>query len=225
MLNSKYFQVVGGGIIFATILVFAQNWLNDNYPALRLISFVLILLLVLCWLVYLVTRRLRDLYSSTRFAVQALIFDSEGRVLFYSHPYHGKRIPPGGRANFNEFPEEALTRCLKERLGMSESDYTFDIAIHQSARPLLGDIGNVVRIHEPFLIQRELRKQRFLVNSHYDFIYVLKYIGDGRFPATGRYAPVRFLEMAEIEKLVDRRETFSDVLEACKRVILARGHK
>jgi hypothetical protein len=128
-------------------------------------------------------------------------------------------LPPGGRVKRSEFPNEAIQLRLEERLGLNPRDYKFDERFHHGINSKSGYLGEVQRQAAPFLVQRELHRQRAFVKFHYDFFYVLKLLSDDVSFADSDYQPVYFVSLDGLKEMVEQRTTYPDVLDAYQRVL------
>jgi ADP-ribose pyrophosphatase YjhB (NUDIX family) len=201
-------------VLLGLVVALAATWVGEQFHPTTVIAIVVVVGLVAIWLLILVSRVILQIVTAGRYAVEALIFDDDGRVLLYFHPYHKVFLPPGGRCRRGEFPEQALVRNLHSRLGIKESDWLYDRRFHIGVREQNKDLGTVVRIPEPWIVQREERRQRHFVARHYDFIYVLRYKGSGKWSGTHSIV-ANFYPLKEIERILDRKELWPDVYDAC----------
>jgi ADP-ribose pyrophosphatase YjhB (NUDIX family) len=175
--------------------------------------------LFLTWIAYVVARIVFTVVTQGRYAVEAFILDSENRLLVYHHPHHKMDIPPGGRANLFELPHNALVRHLEERVGLAREQYEYVRQFHHGLEDNKADLGRVERVPAPFLVQRELRRQRGFIRFHYDFVYVLR-LKESAIPiATARYAPVHFVTFIEIERMVASNRSFPDIQNAYGKIL------
>jgi hypothetical protein len=69
------------------------------------------------------------------------------------------------------------------------------------------------------MVQRELRKQRSFIRSHYDFVYVLLLIDPNPNFDNVKWAPVHFVGLHDLQDMVAQRRTFPDVLDLYRRTL------
>ena len=154
-----------------------------------------------------------------RYAVEALILNDADELLMCWHPHHKCMIPPGGRVGRTEFPHDAIRRRLQARIGLAATQYHFDPRFHHGLDSNSGDLGRVQRVAAPFMVQRELHKQRTLSRFHYDFIYVLRLSDPAPNFDKAKFAPVHFVNLGALEQMVAQRRTFPDVLDLYNRTL------
>jgi hypothetical protein len=212
------YGLLGGAAIDLIASLGAQK-VSSDFPYVYRHFFVLVTIALLFWIVYFTIRWLLIILTSGRYAVEALILDNDNRLLLYKHPYHNKLLPPGGRVNLFEFPHDAIVSRLGERLNLHRKDYDFIRAFHPTIGHQIGDIGDVQRVPAPFIVQRELRRQRSLVKFHYDFIYVLRLTNMSIDFSRSAYTPVSFVAIAELRHMADTGRTLIDVVDAYERVL------
>jgi hypothetical protein len=212
-------QFFVGVIVVGIVINLISDYLGTNYrPAERpLIEFAAVGIAI--WAATLVTDIAYSRFTAGRYAVEALILNGHDELLLYHHPYHKCMLPPGGRVKRSEFPNLALQLRLQERLNLSPAQYKFDERFHHGLDANSGNLGEIQRLAAPFIVQREVHKQRAFVQSHYDFIYVLKLLSDDISFKPSRYDPVHFVDLNALKDMVSQRRTFPDVLEAYKRML------
>jgi len=122
-------------------------------------------------------------------------------------------------------PHVALRDRLAERLGLDDSDWSFNERFHPGLDFNVGNVGNVQRVAAPFLVQRELEKQRAFVRFHYDFIYVLRLNPGVRIAreSSDLARTHTFVDLAQLREMVIQRQSFPDVLDAYTRVVGVAG--
>jgi hypothetical protein len=175
---------------------------------------------------YLFVKHVLRIFTSGRYAVEAFILDKENRLLLYRHGYHKVMLPPGGRLKFGEFPTDGLEKRLKERLQLDRNEYEY---IDLSAAYFQHDKGtfsSVQRLPTPFIVQKEVVRQRRFKRFHYDFVYVLRLNPSHRGSFAGEgYDPIQFVNLEQLKGLEAKDETFPDVVDAYQRIIdLAKIH-
>ncbi|HZB31616.1 MAG TPA: hypothetical protein VE465_15765 [Streptosporangiaceae bacterium] len=206
-------------IVVVGILVnLAADFLDTHFPPARNILVYLAALVMACWALTLLTKFALSYFISGRYAVEALVLNSRDELLLYHHPHHKCMLPPGGRVKRTEFPNFALQNRLEERLGLTPNHYLFDPRFHGGLDANSGNLGEIERFAAPFLVQREIHRQRSFVKAHYDFIYVLKLRDDNVPLSPSRYRPVHFVDMAALQEMVAQKRTFPDVLDAYRRI-------
>jgi len=216
-----FIQFVVGVMIVGILVNLVSDYLGNHYRSVERILIELTLAGVLIWALILITEVVLTRFSGCRYAVEALILNSRDELLLWRHPYHKCMLPPGGRVKRGEFPNQALRSRLQERLGLGPSQYRFDGRFHHGINENSGNLGEVQRLAAPFLVQRELHRQRAFVKSHYDFIYVLKLVADDINLDLPRYSPVHFVDIEALKEMVSQGRTYPDVLDAYRRILNA----
>lgn len=173
-----------------------------------------LILLLLAWIFSLSLRIIIKTLTHGRYAVEAFILNEKNDLLLYWHPHHKLQLPPGGRVGRFEFPHEAIVRHLKERLDLERDAYDFVPEFHHGLDGSKGHLGHVERVPAPFMVQRELRRQRSLVKFHYDFIYVLRLKNPHFIFPSNEYAPIHFVTRQDLINVVKDQECPPDVLNA-----------
>jgi ADP-ribose pyrophosphatase YjhB (NUDIX family) len=214
------------GVIAVGILVnLASDTIGDRFPYGKNVVVYLAALVVAVWFIVIMLQVVRSYLIQGRYAVEALILNSNNELLLYRHPHHKCMLPPGGRIGRFEFPNDALQRRLEERLSLNSRAYKFDERIHDVADMNNGSIGEIQRFAAPFIVQRELHRQRGFVRFHYDFIYVLRMLDDNYEFDSPKYAPIRFFDLAALKEAAAQRRTFPDVIDAYERVLSLIGDR
>lgn len=221
---NKFERIILVGIIFSAILgmfsTFISDYIRTNYPnAPIVLSFIFLAFLIIGVLSFLY-RKIANYITTGMYAVEVFILDSSNKLLLVNHPFHHQFIPPGGRVGKFEFPNDALKKRLRDRIGLKEEDYFFDPKIHEAHNKQT--IGHTQKITEPFIVQKEKRRQRYLVKFHYDFIYVARIKNDNFDFLDNDYSP-RWVDLNELDILTQQNKTFSDVIETYK-LILSKYH-
>jgi hypothetical protein len=179
----------------------------------------LALIALAAWAAVILTRLALSYVTGGRYAVEALVLNADDHLLVYRHPQHRCMLPPGGRVRRTEFPDVALQLRLEERLGLRPGQYRFDPRFHHGLDVNFGNLGQVQRFPAPFLVQRELHRQRGFVQTHYDLIYVLKLVDPDVSFAVSQYSPTQFVDMAALRDMAAQGRTLPDVLDAYRRVM------
>lgn len=208
------------GVALVGILInLASSYIDDRYPAARDLLIGIAVAGVVLWLLVLITQYVFSYLVGGRYAVEALILNSRNELLMYRHPHHKVMLPPGGRVKRSEFPNSALQLRLEERLGLNPRQYNFDENFHHGIDGNTGHLGEIQRFAAPFLVQREIHRQRSFVRFHYDLIYVLRLLDDQTVFDSPKYNPVHFVDLAALQEMVAQRRSFPDVLDAYRRVL------
>lgn len=208
------------GVVIVGILVnFATDLLAKEFPKAKSVFVFLAAVALAMWLATILARIARAYLIEGRYAVEALILNSRNELLLYRHPHHKCMLPPGGRVQRAEFPNDALQRRLQERLRLEPGQYRFDDLVHKDRDINNGNLGEIQRLPAPFLVQRELHRQRTFVRFHYDLIYVLRLVHDDMAFEHSKYDPVHFVDLATLREMVAQKRTFPDVLDAYRRVL------
>ena len=208
------------GVALVGVLInLASSYIDDRYPAARELLLGVALGALVLWLLVLLTQYVFSYLVGGRYAVEALILISRNELLLYRHPHHKVMLPPGGRVKRWEFPNFALQLRLEERLGLNPRDYRFDESFHHGIDGNTGHLGEIQRFAAPFLVQREIHRQRGFVQFHYDLIYVLRLLDDQTAFDAPKYSPVHFVDLAALREMVAQQRSFPDVLDAYRRVL------
>jgi hypothetical protein len=220
MSKRRYFvQFVLGVILVGVAVNLVSDYLGSHYGKAEKPLLIVLIVGVVIWIGVIATDIAYTRLIAGRYAVEAFILNERDELLLYRHPFHKCMIPPGGRVGRTEFPNEALEARLKERLGLTPQQYKFDDRIHQDLNPSSTNIGNIQRMQIPFMVQREIHKQRTFVKYHYDFIYVLKLLPGQAFTALPKYEPVHFVSLSGLQEMVSQGTAFPDVLDAYQRIL------
>lgn len=209
------------GIVAVGILVnLAADYLMDSFPPARTVLVQIAAITALVVATALLARAAIGFITSGRYAVEALILNDRDELLLYRHPHHKCMLPPGGRVKHSEFPNFAIQLRLEERIGLNPRQYKFDDRFHHGLNTNAGNLGEIQRLAAPFLVQREMHRQRSFVRFHYDFIYVLKLLDDSvSFDDNSKFGPIHFVDHDALREMVAQRRTFPDVLDAYNRVL------
>lgn len=212
-------QFVLSVVIVGVVVNLASDYLGKQYRHAEKPLIEIALVALVAWAAMIVTQIVLSRYIGGRYAVEVLILNRRDELLMWWHPFHRVMLPPGGRVKGSEFPNDALQLRLVERLNLSPDKYQFDERFHHGLDANTGNLGEIQRLAAPFLVQRELHRQRAFVKLHYDFIYVLKLVSDDPVVGLRRYQPVHFVGMEALRDMVNQRRTFPDVLDAYSRVL------
>lgn len=206
-------------ILLALLVNIASTYISDIDPIIVKLVGNFVIAILAIWVLYFISKNIYESFTSGRMAVEALILNQENKLLLYKHPYHKKFIPPGGRVQNNELPDQALIRALRERVGLIEDDYNFHGIIHNRSRHTEGYLENVERVIAPFIIQKELRSQRLGKKYHYDFLYVLSLTNNNFVFPENKYKPFFFVDKNKLNEVRASNDTFPDVVDAYSRVL------
>ena len=214
----SFLKYVAGVIVVGLLIHLAGTYLADAYPAADKVIVQLAALLAVVVLVTLIVQGIVSYLTSGRYAVEALILNQNDELLLYFHPQHKCMLPPGGRVKRSEFPHEAIGARLEERVGLKPDQYQLDGRFHHGLNS--GNLGAVQRVAAPFLVQRELHRQRSFIRFHYDFFYVYRLLDvkSHQFDNV-KVGPVHFADLDAISEMVAQKRTFPDVLDAYRRVL------
>jgi ADP-ribose pyrophosphatase YjhB (NUDIX family) len=210
-------EILAAGIVVHLVSVY----LDAKFPTAGGVLLYLVLFAVLLVLVLFALRWLDHRLRSVRYAVSAFVLNDENELLVYMHPFHKVFLQPGGRVRIGEVPHDALARCLMERLALAREAYEFDPRIHDGLDNVGADVGKVVRVPAPFLVQREHEPQRGGVRTHYDLFYVLKLLDRSQLTAPERYQPVRFVALSTLRDMAARSATRPDLVDGYERLVAA----
>ena len=216
-------RAIIAGLIIATIAnLFSDSLksvLPNTLPTLQGVVFALTAALIAVWLIVLIGRHIVERITAGKYAVEALILNEKNELLLFYHPTHQKHIPPAGRVNSGEVPDEAVKNRLQERLGLTPQDYRYHGSFHDVNDVSYASFERVIRVPAPFLVQREKRRQRGYVKYHYDFFYVLELTNPNPIFLDNEYGPPIWVDLEELKLLVEKDKTFPDVLDAYGRVL------
>lgn len=216
---NNFDRLVLASLLLATIVNIFSDYVIRNYQWVQNWLFPLVIIISVLWVASFLTRIVAMKVTAGRYAVEAYVLNEQYELLLYYHPFHHKHLPPGGRVYGSEFPDDALRNRLSQRLGLLPNDYTFVEAFHPDLNRKTGVIGNVERVPTPFMVQKEIHKQRAFVKFHYDFFYVLRLQTSNHVFPENEYKPVRFVDRDTLRQLVASRETFPDVFDAYERIL------
>lgn len=219
MTLTKLDRIILTGVILALITGISANYFGSVNHLLERIIGVLVLFVISTWLIILLSRAIFYKLTDGELAVEAFILNSNKELLLYKHPFHNKFIPVGGRVKRSEFPDKALERRLLERAGLARSAYHYNNVFHPDFNTSPFNLGHVQRIPSPFIIQKELRRQRLFKKFHYDFIYVIDLLDDKHVFPSNDYSPFRFVNLSMLSQLRNSNETFPDVLDTYDRIL------
>lgn len=207
---------IGSVLIAGVVVNVASGVLMERYSRLSTTVTIVVLAVGSAVLLGLLARNLYLGITATRYAVSAVVLDGDGRMLTYRHPHHKVNLWPGGRVGLAESPHAALAARLRERLGLEPADYEYDERFHPSGD--WGFLGNVERVAAPFIVQRELERQRSRIRAHYDLVYVLRLTRDRVQIDSDRYAPVEFRTLDDLVEMERLGRTFPDLVAAYRQV-------
>lgn len=207
------------GLLLAAIVNIFSDYVSENYQQIQIILFPLVILSIVIWFLTMVGKVLLNKIMAGKYAVEVFVLNDKNELLVYYHPYHDKHIPPGGRVKDSEFPDETVKNRLQERVGLQPSDYTYHELFHPDLNPATKDIGKVERVPNPFIVQKEFRRQRGLKKFHYDYFYVLRLTNPKPTFLHSQYQPIRFVDKSTLEHMIASKKSFSDVLDAYERIL------
>jgi hypothetical protein len=210
-----------GVVVVGLMINILSDYVESKFPSGRRVAVQLTLLIGAAWVFVLLSRALYTYFTDGRYSVQALILNSRNELLLFNHPLHKVMLPPGGRVRRTEFPDDALHARLSERLDLHPRDYRFDPVFHRFTEDTGAYIGEVRRIPAPFMVQKELHRQRAFVRFHYDLLFVLRVVDDGVVLHAGRFEPTQWVNRDALVLMVSTRRTFPDVLDAYDRLLAA----
>ncbi len=107
-----------------------------------------------------------------RFANLIYVVDVNKSLATIVHPFYGRVQPPGSRLGYHEGPHEAISRVLREELGLDPGT----IEIWSYTKPM--KLGNVELVATPIQVQVEKHKHRLGVQAHYDYVYLCRVKGE-----------------------------------------------
>jgi len=206
-------------ILVALCVNIASNFISKLNNNIETYAGYLVVGSVFVWALLVVLKMVYNYFTDGKFAVEAFILNRNNELLVYKHNFHKKFIPPGGRVRNNEFPDIALVNRLNERVGLKDGDYSFNEILHPDFNVTNHNISSVKRLPVPFIIQKEIRKQRLFKKFHYDFIYVLNMSNNNITFPNNIYVPFKFVNMEALNRMVDSNETFPDVADTYQRIL------
>jgi ADP-ribose pyrophosphatase YjhB (NUDIX family) len=199
-------SVMVSAVIVAMVVGVATNHLSTLAPWMQPAAFALVIVALILWVgseagSFLIA----VLYGGKgRYSVLVFALDRQKRLLLVQHPFHKRRIPPGGRLKMFELPHDAVGRLLKEEAGVTS--YEFSSQFHRAEGPYT---DFVTVLPQPYRVQRELRDQRGWVKFHYAFVYVVR--TDDALGAVLDYDP-RWYTAAEVHAMVPPTRPFDDIV-------------
>ena len=120
---NKYDNWIGGAVLTALAVNIASNVVYKRWPDASVYSLYALLGVLSIWLVLKLIQLVRVLLLPVRFAVLVFFLNSENKLLLIRHPFHKRRIPPGGRLNLNELPHVAVEARLREEAGITSFEF------------------------------------------------------------------------------------------------------
>ena len=183
----------------------SSSYLYDRLPLLHALSTIFLGVTLVLWLgikgFQFVTRR----YG--RFAVEAIFLNGNNELLLIRHPFHNCLLAPSGRLRIWQPPNEALAEVLRREAGIV--DFELHPVFHNKGSMVTDRVQDIPR---PYAVQIEHRRQRGLVGSHYDFLYVCRFRGgDQPLKSIADYHP-RWMSIAEIRALGKDERPFDDLI-------------
>lgn len=146
------------------------------------------------------------------FTATAFVIDSKNRVLLLWHKRLGRWMPPGGHVDDDETPEDAARRECKEETNL-DVEILGDIQDDLFAEN--PDEGRMLKRPIALLLENipESKERNEPAHQHMDFLYRARPLneGDAREMMKDESDGMRWFTRAEMEKLDERREIFSNV--------------
>ena len=156
------------------------------------------------------------------FTATAFVIDSKHRVLLLWHLRLGRWMPPGGHVDDNETPEDAARRECKE-----ETNLDVEIVGDAQSDLFTKNPGEGRMLKKPIAMLLEnipaSPKRGEEAHQHMDFLYIARPLNEteAQEMAKDESDGMRWFTRAEIEKLDEKTEIFSNV----KSYILDALHK
>jgi hypothetical protein len=216
-------QFIISVIIVGILINLISDYVGRHYEAAEEPLIVAGLAAITVWILIVVTDISYTRLTAGRYAVEAFILNDRHELLLWRHPFHKVMLPPGGRVGRREFPNQALQARLEERLNLNATKYEFDERFHQDLNVSSANLGEVQRLPAPFIVQREIHKQRAFVKYHYDLIYVLRLLPGQTVTSRSKYDPVRFVDLKALIDMTASGKVYPDVLDAYHRILTAIG--
>lgn len=205
---NKFRGFVLTAIVVAIVVGLATTYIQELDERFKSIAFWIVMGVVVLWGVVEATAQLLAVlyFGKGRYAVLIFVLDDADRLLLVTHPYHRRLITPGGRLKVLELPHDAVARVLRTEAGISTFEFSSLFHAKQAAYT-----ESVTIVPQPYMVQREDRKQRGFVRFHYAFVYVVR-CAHGNVGAIPQYQPTWY-SRSEIEKLMSPDRPFDDVVD------------
>ena len=212
-------RIILSSLLLSMIVNIFSDYVIQIFPNIQSLLFPAVVILIIIWSLYFAGKLIYDKYTMGRYAVEVFLLNDQNELLLYYHPYHKKYLPPGGRVNASEFPDDAVRNRLKERIGLQSGDFVFHELFHPNLNSSSHTLGKIERIATPFLVQKELITQRGHKKFHYDFFYVLRLTKLPSCFLDNEYQPIRFVSKDTLKDIILDKECFPDVMDTYERIL------
>jgi hypothetical protein len=148
-------------------------------------------------------------------ANQIYVVDEESNLAVIEHPFFKRIQPCGSRLGYHELPREAISRALRDEIGLAYSDMQIWPPVSEPRK-----YGDTEIVPSPFQVQVERHKQRFGIREHYDYVYVCRL--RGRRPPLAASCNPRWMSLAAIRRAAAHdvmRAPFSDAIPTFEKII------
>lgn len=207
-------KLIGPMILPAGLVGLSTNIFTGLFPHIsQLIGWISLVLLCtssILYFAYYISQRI----VPKRFANLVYVIDEKGNLATIVHPYHGRVQPPGSRLGYHEGPHEAISRVIRNELGLDPS------SVEIWSRTDFKKFGDVELVATPIQVQFEKHKQRLGVNAHYDYVYLCRV--PGKRPSLKSSLNPQWMSRKDLEKLQDtdtKRRPFADVIPTFRDIL------
>lgn len=219
MINAQVIEkLVGPMILPAALIGLSTNIFTTHFPRVSLIigwiSLVVLCISSIYYFFYCIAQQI----VPKRFANLVYVVDDKLNLAIIIHPYHKRVQPPGSRLGYHEGPHEAISRVLRDELGLNPN------RVEVWSRTGLKEIGDVELVPTPVQVQIEKHQQRLGVKMHYDYVYLCRVPGEA--PLLNSSLRPQWMSLKELENLrgtdvrlcpfADVIPTFQNILEELK---------
>ncbi|MEE7506814.1 NUDIX hydrolase [Methylobacterium mesophilicum] len=208
-------RFVLGAVIVGFAVNIASNIMGAMAPELSKWVSIALAVSVLGYFIYRTAQMIINYLYFGRFAALVYFLGNDNRLLLIKHPYHRRYLPPGGRLKYGETPDQAVANRLREETGIVNFEY--HPIFHATYRPVSDLVEEVPR---PYAVQREHRRQRGGVRSHYDFIYVCKFASREEIISNSSIYHARWASYDELTRMEMDVRPFDDVVTMYSRIIM-----
>lgn len=199
-------RLIMSAIVLAAIVNVASSYYSEVLPESIKVSALLIVSIIFIYFIFRILGLLLSYLRYGRFAVLVFVLNKKNQLLLVSHPYHKRRIPPGGRLAQWELPHTAVTAKLKDEANIL--NFEFHSLFHKKHLVISELVEDVPR---PYSVHMEHRRQRSLVKFHYAFIYIVRCLEEGGYRFRSEYDP-KWFSLQEIKEMPRDQIPFDDII-------------
>ncbi len=205
-------------VVVGVILNLGAAHIDRRFPPVSAYASTLLAAALLLYLCYRVFDGLLHYLRFGRYAVLIFFLNSKNQLLLIRHPYHKCYLPPGGRLSQWELPHEAVSRKLKEEVGVTS--YELHPTFHNPPVVISEKVEDVPR---PYTVHMEHRRQRNLIRFHYAFVYVCRFKGnDETLPRVADYEP-HFFDLESIYNMPRGTIPYDDIIRRYEDILIQLG--